>query len=69
MNKTLATGQWLRHERFGVGVTVESDEQHTTIEFEEHGSKKFVTRLLEVELTAARDTPLSRRRRKAAVAR
>ncbi|PYQ49560.1 MAG: hypothetical protein DMF78_17910 [Acidobacteria bacterium] len=69
MSKTLAAGQWLRHERFGVGVAVESDEEHTTIDFEEHGPKKFVTRLLEVELTSARDTPLARRRRKTTVAR
>ena len=67
MNKALAVGQWLRHQRFGVGVILMSDETHTTIDFEEHGPKKFVTSMLEVELTAARDTPLPRRRRKAAV--
>lgn len=65
MKKPLNAGQWLRHERFGVGVIVRSDEQHTTIDFDDHGSKVFVTSMLEVELTAAPDRPVSRRRKKA----
>ena len=65
MEKPLTEGQWLRHDRFGVGVTVASDEDKTTIKFDEHGSKTFVTRMLVVELTVAPDRPAPRSRKRA----
>ena len=68
MSKPLSAGQWLRHQQFGLGVTVRSDEQRTTIDFDDHGRKVFVTGMLEVELTAVPDRPRARRSRKTAAA-
>jgi hypothetical protein len=64
VSKPLTSGQWLQHERFGLGVTVSSDEQRTTIDFDEHGRKVFVTEMLEVQLAPAPDRPRARRARK-----
>lgn len=50
MMKVLKDGQGVRHTLFGVGVTTRSSEARTTIDFYEHGSKTFVTELLQVEL-------------------
>jgi hypothetical protein len=50
VNKPLAAGQYLQHARFGIGVATQSDESRTTIDFYEHGIKKFVTGMLEVQL-------------------
>jgi hypothetical protein len=63
VNKSLAVGQWLRHRQFGPGVTVRSDAQRTTIDFDEHGRKVFVTDMLEVELTGAPEAPVRRRKK------
>ena len=68
MSKPLAAGQWVRHQRVGLGVTVRSDDERTTIDFDEHGPKLFVTSMLDVELTGAPERPPARRRRKAAAA-
>jgi hypothetical protein len=50
--KVLREGQCLRHELFGVGIALGSDEERTTIDFYEHGRKTFVTRMLDAELMA-----------------
>ena len=50
VNKPLGTGQCLQHARFGIGIATQSDESRTTIDFYEHGVKKFITSMLEVEL-------------------
>ena len=42
--------QYLKHEQYGRGVVTQSNSQRTTIEFEDHGTKKFVTSLLVAEL-------------------
>lgn len=65
--KQPAAGQWLRHERFGIGVTMHSSETRTTIQFDDHGTKTFVTEMLEALPIAAPDRPVpspaSRRRK------
>jgi hypothetical protein len=66
VSKPLAAGQWLRHQQFGLGVTVRSDDQRTTIDFDDHGRKVFVTGMLVVELTGAPDPPRRRARKAAA---
>jgi hypothetical protein len=66
VEKPLSEGQWLRHDRFGVGVTVQSDEDRTTIKFDEHGAKTFVTRMLVAELTVAPDRPAAKPRKRSA---
>ena len=50
MNQPLSTGQCLQHARFGIGIATKSNESRTTIDFYEHGTKTFVTDMLEVEL-------------------
>ncbi|MBI4461113.1 MAG: hypothetical protein HY648_13790 [Acidobacteria bacterium] len=46
----LRQAQYLRHPNFGLGVVTESNAERTTIDFELHGIKKFVTSLLEAEV-------------------
>jgi hypothetical protein len=42
--------QYLRHAQYGLGVVSESNAERTTIDFEVHGVKKFVTELMQCEL-------------------
>ena len=55
--KPPSEGQWLSHERFGIGVTTRSTETRTTIQFDEHGTKTFVTEMLEAMPIPAPDRP------------
>jgi hypothetical protein len=48
--RVLAEGQCIRHERYGIGVTTQSNEFRTTVDFYDHGLKKFVTSMLEAQL-------------------
>lgn len=49
--RPLDVGRAVRHAVFGLGATLSSDASRTTIEFVDHGTKTFVTAMLEVELT------------------
>jgi len=49
--QALPQGQYVKHYRYGFGVITVSDQEETAIEFELHGSKRFVTRLMVVELS------------------
>ena len=68
--KLLAAGQYIRHGIYGFGTITEADAERTTIDFDHHGVKKFVTSLMVCEL--AGDAPSrparSKRRKKTAVA-
>ena len=48
----LKQNQYLRHAQYGLGVVSESNAERTTIDFEFHGVKKFVTDLMQCELLA-----------------
>ncbi len=67
--QVLPAGQYIKHELYGFGVVMESDPERTTIDFDSHGTKKFVTSLMiaegigEVPPKSARP----RRRKKASV--
>jgi len=66
--KALPKGQYIRHFQYGLGVITESNEQRTSIDFDIHGIKKFVTGLMTVD--PAEGTPPKRvrpRRSKKAV--
>ena len=67
--KALEEGQYVKHFQYGCGVVTESDADRTTIDFDLHGIKKFVTTLMVVD--PAEGTPPkrrgSKRRKKAAV--
>ncbi len=68
--KALPAGKYIKHFQYGLGVITESDSERTSIDFDVHGLKKFVTSLMVVE--AAEGTPPkrpgARRRRKPAAA-
>jgi hypothetical protein len=46
----LVEGQTIRHELYGNGTIVECDNDRTTVEFDEHGTRKFVTSMWTAEL-------------------
>ena len=68
--KVLSEGLYIKHSQYGCGVVTQSDADRTTIDFDTHGIKKFVTSMMAVEL--AEGTPPkrsgSRRSKKAAAA-
>jgi hypothetical protein len=45
----LSAGQYIKHFQYGCGVITESNPDRTTIDFDAHGIKKFVTSLMVVE--------------------
>lgn len=47
--KALAEGLYIKHFQYGCGVVTQSDTEWTTIDFDAHGPKKFVTSLMVVE--------------------
>jgi len=64
----LSVSQRVQHEKYGLGVISEADAEYTVIEFDEHGRKKFLTRL--VSLQSSDEPPPKRRRtRKAGTAK
>ena len=62
--KPLPEGQYIKHFQYGLGVVIESDEERTSIDFNDHGPKLFVTGIMVVEL--AEGEPPKRRRAKRA---
>jgi hypothetical protein len=66
---SLPEGRCVRHFQYGLGVVTQSDAERTSIDFHLHGPKKFVTKLMVVELSneAMPPKPLPARRRKKAV--
>ena len=48
---TYEEGQHVKHGQYGLGTIVASDEDRTSIEFVEHGTKKFVTSMVVLEVT------------------
>jgi len=64
----LRQAQYVKHGHYGLGVVVNSNAERTTIDFDLHGLKKFVTQLMVVELMAgeAPAKPAASRSRKLA---
>jgi len=60
----LLAGQYIKHFQYGCGVITETGQDRTTIDFDAHGIKKFVTSIMVVE--PAEGTPPKRRRAKRA---
>jgi hypothetical protein len=58
----LEAGQYIRHFQYGCGVIVKRDSDRTTIDFDTHGIKMFVTSLMTIE--PAEGVPPKRRRAK-----
>lgn len=60
----LIEGQTIRHDIYGLGTITESNSERTTVDFEDHGMKKFVTALWNAELIGeAPEGPRKPRRR------
>ena len=66
MLQVLEEGQTVRHEQYGIGVVTESNAERTTIDFDNHGVKKFVTSIWTAEVIgdAPADRPSRRRSRR-----
>ena len=60
--KALEQGAYIKHFQYGLGVVTESNSDRTSIDFDVHGMKKFVTSMMVVD--AAEGTPPKRRRAK-----
>ena len=60
--KALEEGAYIKHFQYGLGVVTESNSDRTSIDFDVHGMKKFVTGLMVVDF--AEGTPPRRRRTK-----
>jgi hypothetical protein len=60
--KALEEGAYIKHFQYGLGVVTESNSDRTSIDFDIHGMKKFVTSIMVVD--AAEGTPPRRRRAK-----
>jgi hypothetical protein len=58
----LGEGQYIKHFQYGCGVIVKRDSERTTIDFDIHGLKIFVTSLMAIE--PAEGVPPKRRRAK-----
>lgn len=66
--KALQEGAYIKHFQYGLGVVTESDSERTSIDFDLHGMKKFVTGLMVVEPAEGTPPPRRKRRRKKAPA-
>ncbi len=62
--KALEEGAYIKHFQYGLGVVTESNSERTSIDFDVHGMKKFVTSIMVVDI--AEGTPPRRRRSKKA---
>jgi hypothetical protein len=60
--KALEEGAYIKHFQYGLGVVTESNADRTSIDFDLHGLKKFVTSIMVVD--AVEGTPPKRRRAK-----
>lgn len=65
----LSEGQTIRHTQYGLGTVTESNNERTSVDFDDHGMKKFVTSIWSAELIGEppADRPVRRRGRRKAV--
>jgi len=62
----LLEGHKIKHELYGEGVVTESEEDRTTVDFNDHGVKKFVTSLMTCEIIGEAPKRKARGRRRKA---
>jgi hypothetical protein len=62
--KALQEGAYIKHFQYGLGVVTDSDSERTSIDFDLHGPKKFVTSIMVVELAEGTPPKRSRAKRK-----
>ena len=51
MITTYEEGLQVKHQQYGLGTIVTSNDERTSIDFVEHGTKKFVTSMVVLEIT------------------
>jgi hypothetical protein len=56
--QVLEEGQTVRHQQYGIGTVTESNTERTTIDFDNHGVKKFVTSIWTADVIG--DVPANR---------
>ena len=56
-----ANGQQVKHERYGFGTVLGSDEERISIRFDEHGEKKFVRSIVMLEKSDREPPPEKKR--------
>ncbi len=56
----MSAAQRVHHAKYGLGIVTSVDSSYTTIEFDEHGTKKFITSIVQLD---ASDAPPPPRRR------
>jgi hypothetical protein len=66
--KALEKGAYIKHFQYGLGVVTESNADRTSIDFDLHGPKKFVTTIMVVEHAEGTPPRRKRARKKAAIA-
>jgi hypothetical protein len=68
--QVMQEGQTIKHDLFGLGIVTASDAERTTVDFDDHGLKLFVTSMLSAEMIgeAPATPPKTKRRRKASTA-
>ena len=66
--KALAEGLYIKHFQYGLGIVTDSDAERTSIDFDLHGPKKFVTSIMIVEPAEGTPPKRSRAKRKKKVA-
>jgi hypothetical protein len=65
--QVMQEGQTIKHEQYGLGIVTAADLERTSIDFEDHGAKLFVTSILTAELIGeAPTTPYKPKRRRKA---
>jgi hypothetical protein len=62
--KALQKGAYIKHFQYGLGVVTESDADRTSIDFDLHGPKRFVTTIMVVEFAEGAPPPRRRKARK-----
>jgi len=48
--QAMQEGQTIKHDVYGLGIVTASDNERTTVDFDDHGPKLFVTSIMTAEL-------------------
>ena len=57
-------GLKVKHGQYGLGTIVASDEERTSIDFTDHGTKKFVTSMVVLEISSEQPEPRAKAAKK-----
>jgi len=68
--QVLTEGQTIKHEQYGIGTVTESNHDRTSVDFDNHGMKKFITSIWIAELVGEPiERPTRRRARRKTAAK